>query len=115
MSTEHCPECGAVVRELADSVSIYEMYDNHGFRKLTASTVDETINLWLEQLNQSSRGLSFLCPAIVLNGKKELRRVGQMVFFDYNTKKPKAGELEAYRQALLADPDIQVLLELEAA
>jgi hypothetical protein len=107
----------------ANRVSIWGMYDMHLFHRIEGSTVDEIIKNWLEHNSKKQpatvgdryvedMGQSSLCPAIVLHGDRELRRVGRMVFADYNQRgKPRdKSELAAYRKALLDDPDITRLL-----
>ena len=106
---------GILYAPAADSVHVYGMYDNHLFHRIKGSTVDQVIDNWRAHnsephpaVNDQDKvfdlGPSSLCPAIVLCGAKELRRVGKMVF-------PKrVEELEAYRTALESDPDISRLL-----
>lgn len=108
----------------ADEVRIVGMYDCHLFHSIKGTTVDEVIENWrrhiLEKIpakftDGSSRddlGPSMLCPAVVMQDGKELRRVGQMVFPDWKTRAPRdPAALEVYRQALLNDPDIPRLLK----
>jgi hypothetical protein len=107
---------------VATRVSIHGMYDMHLFHQVTGRTVDEVINNWLTHISElqpaivggakiDDMGPSNLCPAIVLSGEKELRRVGKMVFPDDHTRKPRnPADLKEYRDALLADPDIPRLL-----
>ncbi len=107
--------------ENATRVSIHGMFDCHLFKRYTGSTVDAVIESWLEHISKpipanlcgekvDDLGPTYLCPAIVLCGDREIRRVGKMVIADTKTRLPRANEVEAYRQALLADPDIPRLL-----
>ena len=110
--------------DIADRVSIWGMYDCHCFHRIEGRNVDEIIDNWkahnrkkqpaiLSGTPVDDLGPSNLCPAIVLRGEKELRRVGQMVFpaEGKNRGQPKRPEdLEAYRAVLKADPDIERLL-----
>jgi hypothetical protein len=112
-------------RPLADRVSIWGMYDMHLFHRIKGCTVDEVIDNWLAHNRKKQpaivgdcevddMGQSSLCPATVLCGDKELRSVGKMVFpnYDKRGKQARPEELEAYRAALKADPDIERLLRL---
>ena len=106
-------------RESADQpnrVSIHGMYDCNLFHKIIGRTVDEVVNLWLahnevphpatiEGEHCANLGPSFLCPAIVLRGNTELRRVGNMVHSSNDL-----AAIAAYREALKRDPDIPRLL-----
>lgn len=116
-----CEHCGNEL--VADRVSIHGMYDLHLFHKVEGRSVDEVIDNWLAHIAKpvpanvegigivDDLGPSMLCPAVVLSGKVELRRVGKMVFPDWGTRKPRTpADLEAYRSALKADPDIDRLL-----
>lgn len=108
----------------ADSVSIHGMFDCHLFERFTGKSVDELIDNYLEFIKEDTMGtfagsdkvhnigVPDLCPAIVMSGEKELRRVGPMV----GARSYKCGgkldkkALEEYRAALKADPDIPRLL-----
>jgi hypothetical protein len=93
------------MRMVPTRVSISGMYDMHLFHSIPGATVEEVIANWLKHNEEPDEyGKSYLCPAIVLSGDKELRRVGKMVFQD------RLEELDAYKEALLADPDISRLL-----
>ena len=111
-------------------VSIHGMYDCHLFKEYTGHTVDELLMNWLEDISTPTPaafsdgtfvddlGPTSLGPAIVLDGKKELRRVGNMVFvrvLDYGKEtqrvSPEIAQLIEYRRALLEDPDIPSLLD----
>lgn len=113
-----CDCCGSGV--MPDRVSIYGIFDSHLFHRYTGNTVDEVIDNWLAHIAKpipaivggkrvDDMGPTALCPAIVLHGKKELRRVGYMVFPRENGA-PEKKDIDAYRAALLADPDIPRLL-----
>ena len=117
-----CIHCGNEINDMPTRVSIHGMYDMHLFHKIEGRTVDEVIDNWKKHIAQpipaivgdrkiDDMGPSSLCPAIVLAGDKELRRVGEMVFTDYNTRCPRAeADVDAYRKALLSDPDISMIL-----
>ena len=101
----------------ADGISVWGMYDSHLFHRHKGSTVDEVIADWKAHNSKPNMayvgndktprdiGTTELCPAIVLCGKKELRRIGQMVFWP-----PKEKDLAAWRKAMLDDPDVPRLL-----
>jgi hypothetical protein len=120
-----CPKCGnefQVPQYVADRVSIHGMYDCHLFHSVNGNTVDEVIMNWLDHNSVlqpaivgdrevKDLGPSSLGPAIVMSGKKELRRVGRMIMPDYETGMPKSiTEITALREAWLSDPDIPRLL-----
>jgi hypothetical protein len=101
-------------------VSIHGMYDCHLFHEPPGSTVDEVIAAWQEHNRTPALrkartpdgriidlGRSVLCPAIVMCGDRELRRVGDMVYENERG-------LAEYRAALLADPDVSRLLAAQA-
>ena len=117
--TETCRYCGSPL-PAPDRVSIFGMFDRHLFWQYTGGTVDEVISNWLAHIANpipaivgdeqvDDMGPTALCPATVLYGKKELRRVGNMVHVR-SGRKPNPADVEAYRAALLADPDIPRLL-----
>ena len=120
--SERCQHCGQSVTEpQANRLSISGMFDCHLFCSYPGNTVDEVITAWKDQNSKpypamvedrqiDDLGFADLCPVIVLHDDKELRRVGQMVMQDWKTKTYLPEELEAYRQALLDDPDIPRLL-----
>ena len=118
-----CENCGHEIEtDKADRVSIHGIYDMHLFHRYTGATVDEVIANWRQHISEpipamvgdreiEDMGPTDLCDAIVLSDKKELRRVGGMVFADSETRAPRdENAVERYRQALLADPDIPQLL-----
>jgi hypothetical protein len=98
------------------------MYDSHLFHKYEGATVREVIRNWLRHISKpipasvdgrdvDDLGPTALCPAIVLDGDTELRRVGEMVHPDFETRGPKSCRaVLAYWRALRADPDIPRLL-----
>jgi len=104
---ENCKSCGQPIPERhADRVSIYGIHDCHLFTKIIGGSVDDVIDSWLSGCDRENKyGPTALCPAIVLHGETELRRVGEMVHSKHD-----AESIHAYREALLADPDIPRLL-----
>src|SRR5699024_5092470 len=118
-----CKHCGHEQQE-PDRVSIWGIYDMHLFHKYDGSTVDEVIDNWLAHISEpilaivgerkiDDMGPTDLCPAVVLAGEIELRQVGKMVHVRKD-RKPDQEDIESYRQALLADPDIPRLLAMRA-
>lgn len=109
---------------IACRVSIHGMYEMHLFHRITGKTVDEVIKNWknhnakkqpalVGEREVDDLGPSMLCPAVVLDANdKELRRVGEMVFPEHGTRQAKTQDIEKYRTALLADPDITRLLAI---
>lgn len=103
-----CKHCGAISQE-ADKISMWGMHDDHSFRRYKSKTVDELLRHWIADV-ESGVDVS-LCPIIVLSGKKELRRVGNMLFCDYKTQKPKDMDaVKKFRSAVLADTEITRLM-----
>ena len=100
----------------ATRVSIHGMYDCHMFTAYTGSTVDSIIEQWKAEVSAPDKryGPPCLCPVTVLHEKRELRRVGEMVHTVYGVgNKPSTWDpvqLSAWREAVLADPDISRLL-----
>lgn len=99
---------------IANRVSSSAMYDCHLFRPLKGATVDELIIDWqLECITPDDRyGKPMLCPVIVLEYNKEIRRVGKMVFpaEQYRPQSKVDEDVRAFRHALLSDPDVSRLL-----
>lgn len=93
----------------ANRVSVHVMYDCHLFRKLECVSVDALIEDWQRECANPDPdyGQPFLCPAIVLDDDKELRRVGSMVFPD---SADTAKKLDEWRALVSRDPDIPRLL-----
>lgn len=115
-----CTHCGNETNP-ATRVSVHGMFDSHLFYPYRGATVDELIENWLAHIADpiparvghrevNDMGPTMLCPAIVLSGDRELRRVGDMVSPDDKSRIPKKEEVEKYRSALLDDPDIPRLL-----
>lgn len=103
---------------IANRISSHVMYDCHLFRPLKGATVDELIIDWqLECATPEDRyGQPMLCPVIVLEDDKEIRRVGKMVFpaTDYRPQTKVGEDVKAFRHALLSDPDISRILAARA-
>jgi hypothetical protein len=120
---QKCSEFGANMPP-ANRVSIHGMFDCHLFWKYEGKTVDEVIQNWRDHISRpipaivggnkvDDLGPTWLCPAIILSGDKELRRVGEGIFTDYTARKPRSEkDVEKYRAALLSDPDISRILAL---
>ena len=94
---------------IANRVSSSVMYDCHLFRQLKGTTVDELVADWRKECTSPDEryGEPMLCPLIVLDSDKEMRRVGPMVF-------PSSGDLDAklgeWIRLAKADPDISRIL-----
>lgn len=102
------------IDRIATRVSCWGMYDCHAFHKFHAETVDGVIAAWKDyctnERDAKYGGPDGLCPVIVLEGDKELRRVGPMVHGLDDAKR-----LKEWRDACLADPDIPRLLASDSA
>lgn len=108
----------------AARVSIYGMYDCHCFEKFEGKTVDKVIENWKmhnrkptmarigsADAEPSNIGFCDMTPVVVLDhNEKELRRVGGWIHCRGREGKIDEAEVDAWRNALLADPDIPRLL-----
>lgn len=94
---------------IATRVSCWSMYDAHLFKKVVATTVDGVIDEWRRicqhEKHEYYGAPDMLCPVIVMEGEKELRRVGVCVHGLSDTK-----NLAEWREQCLADADIVRLL-----
>lgn len=100
-----------------NKVSCWAMYDCHAFTRLRGTTVDELIDHWKRLCDKPDEyGQPSLCPIIVMEDDKEIRRVGEMVFphDGYRSKAKIADDISRFRQEALADPDISRLLAATA-
>lgn len=94
---------------IANRLGAHLMYDCHLFRRANGSTVREVAADWQQERDVPDEcyGEPMLCPVIVLDGTKELRRVGTMV----HPGSEKEGEqLKRWIEECEADPDIPRLL-----
>ncbi len=89
------------IDRIANRVSCYGMYDCHLFHKFEGGSAEEIAAKW-QAHKDPEIGETSLCPVIVLEDDKELRRVGKMVF--------RPAELKQWIDACNADPDIPRLL-----
>lgn len=98
----------------ANRVSCHLMYDCHLFRRLKGTTIDELLADWGREVKRPKPdlGAPMLCPIIVMEDDKELRRVGQMVFPDTQWSKSK---LDEWLGPVRADPDIARILASQSA
>lgn len=99
---------------IATRLGTHVMYDCHLFRSLKGTTVDALIEDWERECASPDEkyGKPSLCPVIVLDGNRELRRVGKMVFpaSSYRLREKVISDVAEFRYALKADPDISRLL-----
>lgn len=99
----------------ADRLGAHLMYDCHAFRRGEGTSVRELVEDWQKEYNNPGEyGRPVLCPVIVLEGRKELRRVGEMVHEVYEdtlaNRLKQQCELASWIQACESDPDIPRLL-----
>ena len=98
-----------------DTVKFYFMHDNHTFTRLKGATLDEVLAHAdaVEAGEWGSYGM--LCPAMLLHGKKEVRRVGPPAHAR-GSKDPKdhwnAGKAK-WREVVETDIDVMRLLPSE--
>lgn len=94
----------------ATRVSVHGMYDCHLFTRYAGSTPQEIVSKWQAECQNPDEkyGAPMLCPAIVLDGDKELRRVGPMVF-PYDVPNLKE-QTKRWLSEVNADPEIRVVL-----
>lgn len=94
----------------ADGVRFYYMHENHTFTRLHGATLDELLANADAIEAESSYGM--LCPAILMHGDKEVRRVGPAVHAG-SSKDPKdrwnAGKGE-WRKAMEEDAGVMRVL-----
>jgi hypothetical protein len=100
--------------QTADGLDIWYMHDNHTFTKLYGKTLTAVLKRADEVEAQSSYGM--LCPAHVLQGKQELRRVGPCVHAgsSKDTKDKWNAGKAAWKAAMKADADVMRLLPFNA-
>ena len=101
------------MRPLATRISAYVMYDCHLFRKLNGTSADELIADWRRECAypDPEYGAPYLCPVIVFDGERELRRVGRMVFREGPGTWPETDDaVRDWKIAVESDPDIPRLL-----
>lgn len=89
------------IDRIANRVSCYGMYDCHLFHRFEGATPEEIATQWRAH-KDPELGDTLLCPVLVLEGDKELRRVGKMAHCE--------AELQQWIDACNADPDIPRLL-----
>ena len=103
------------VDRVATRVSAHVMYDCHLFRALKGASVEALVKDWQQECAKPNEGYGrpMLCPVIVLDGEKELRRVGEMVFpaTMYRDKTEVAAKLKKWVKAVSDDLDIERLLQ----
>lgn len=114
----------AQTKDIPDTVTVRGMYDCHLFHRYRGKSPREIANNWVSHNKEPHLALfegeseprylgpTCLGPAIVLSGKKELRRVGHMVFTrgEYPDVTYNEADLEKWISALEADPDISRIL-----
>lgn len=96
----------------ADTVRFYFMHDWHGFTRLNGATLEEVL-AHADEIEASADGsYGMLCPAILMHGEKELRRVGPTAHAR-GSKDPKdhwnAGKAR-WLEAMKADADVMRLV-----
>lgn len=101
----------------ATEVRFFFMHDNHTFTSLRGTTIDEVL-AYADRLESGEHGsYGMLCPVVVLNDAKEIRRVGPPAF-SRGRADPKdywnAGKAK-WRAAVEADPDVMRVLSSNAS
>ena len=96
----------------ADGIKFYFMHDNHSFTKLKGDTLREIL-AHADEIESGEWGShGALCPAILMHGDKEVRRVGTMVHAR-GSKDPKdhweQGKAKWLKE-LFDDADVQRLM-----
>ena len=103
------------IDRIANRVSAYVMYDCHLFRQLRGNSVDALIEEWRKECADPDPkyGAPYLCPVIVLDGERELRRVGRMVFREGPSTWPETDDaVRDWRRAVESDPEISRILAM---
>jgi hypothetical protein len=102
----------APVDPIADSIRFYYMHDNHTFTRLKGKTLEKILRHADEIEAGEGGSYGALCPAILMCGDKEVRRVGKMAHAK-GSKDPK-DEWEKGKAKWLkeveADADVRRLL-----
>jgi hypothetical protein len=100
-----------------DEVRFYFMHDNHVFTRLKGETLDDVL-AHADAVEAGPRGsYGMLCPAILLRGGKECRRVGPAAHAR-GSKDPKDewdAAKAAWRQAMEADPGVCRIMSIAKA
>jgi len=94
------------IDRIANRVSCWGMYDAHLFHRFEGLTPEEIAEKWKTH-KDPKYGKTMLCPVIVLEGDKEIRRVGPAVHHEDGLPK--------WLSACNADPDIPRLLAAGAS
>lgn len=95
-----------------DRVKFWYLRDNHSFTRLEGDSLEEIVAKASALSSTPTGAWGSLCPAIVMCGHKEVRRVGQMVHAKgANDPRIKWNEgIQQWIKALSADKDIMRLL-----
>jgi hypothetical protein len=95
------------VDRIANRVSCWGMFDCHAFEKFEGPTIDAIFKAWktfCRDVRGSKYGAPSLCPVIVLEDQKEIRRVGKMIDID------RPQDFRQWLDPVRADPDIARIL-----
>lgn len=99
-----------------DGVRFYFMHDNHTFTRLKGDTLDELL-AHADDVEAGEHGAyGMLCPAILLHGEKDVRRVGPPVHArgkEDSRRQWEAGKVK-WRKAMAADDDVMRLMPSNA-
>lgn len=90
--------------QYANRVSFWWMHDDHTFTRLEGNTLDDVIKsaerVWTKYAHGS------LCPAVLCHDRKEIRRVGKMMFHYPNKSNVWKEDLAHWRSTMEADVDV---------
>lgn len=108
MAAGHRARATLEAGSLINHVKFYFMHDNFTFTCLTGNTVKDIASNAKAVQAHPGGSYGFLCPAIVMAGDKEVRRVGEMVHSE------SSGEwcagLDDWIECVQADPDISRIM-----
>lgn len=114
-----CANCGQEVTA-PDRIAVWGMFDDHLFERIPGHSVRSIVENWrwfnangphparVGGSEVDDLGSLMLCPAILLRGKQEVRRVGTMVFPGSDREQE---QLDRWIEAMRADPAVSRLLE----
>jgi len=101
-----CPTCSV---SAPDRISFYYMHDNHTFSKLKGRTLQQIADHCYAVREKSHYGM--LCPPILLQGDREIRRVGDPVHCPGPNKDPIWFDgINKWIKALEKDADVMRLV-----
>jgi hypothetical protein len=98
---------------VANRAATHLMFDCHAFDELKSNSIQGLVEEWqslcMNEEYTRDYGKPYLCPVIIMDGDKELRRVGTMVFPD---SRDCGEQLAKWIGQCKADPELERVLAL---